>query len=351
MTFSVALLLMTLPLAAQVTRVDLVVTDAQGNRVRGLDAADFVITVNNERRAIESFEEFSGDAKATPAVTDTAYVSLVPVATPTPPRRIVLMHGVGASEEAAKAFAEKNRRPGDEITFIDDTSPSRIATAIVELARHPGKKAVVVFGHASTNAAGFARRRGVALYDQSTLVSAAEDLTSYYSLTFRSSPTPVQIRSTRQNYTVRPVSVIAPLPLEDTVSDAVIAQHAGIAQPNDLGIRVTAEPLAAPEGEGRKIKLHVLIPIDNLTLTRERGELKGGFDVYLSTGNDDGEFSPITKRTHTIDWPAGAREQAGQTTIDFTLDVVMAAGRRRISVGVVDQGSKKSGYQLLELPR
>ena len=346
------LLAVALPLAAQqITRVDLVVLDEQGNRVRGLDAADFVVTNNETRRALESFEEYSADAKPAPAVTDTAFVSLVPVATPTPPRRIVLMHGDPNGEAAAKAFAEKHKRAGDIITLVPEISSSRIAATIVELARHPEKKGVIVFGPATANAQGFAKRRGVALYDQSTLVNAAEELSSYYSLTFKSTVTPVQIRTTRPNFTVRPVSVTAPLPLEDVVGDAVIGQHAGITPPNDLGIRVTAEPAPAVEGEGRKVKLHVLIPIDNLGLTRDKGEIKGGFDVYLSMGDDAGGFSPLIKRTHTINWPAGAREQAASTTIDFAVDVVMAPGRRRISVGVLDQGSKKTGYQLVELPK
>ncbi len=351
--FAVALVAV-LPLAAQVTetpavmRVDVVVTDAQGNRIRGLDIADFEITENGERRAIESFEEFSADAKPAPAVTDTRFVALVAPASPAPPRRLMLLYSDPSGEAAAKLFVASHRRPDDIVTMTADTSAPAIAAAIIELARYPEKRALIVFGQASEKAASFARRRGVTLYDAATLANAADDLASYYSVAVRSTHTaPLSIRTTRQ-YNVRATAIHAPLTIEDSVSDAVIAQHAAASTANDLGITLRTEPDPAA-GATRKVKLHVIIPIRNLQLAREGDKVTGGFDVFVSLGGAKGGFSPVTKRTHAISWPPEAQTQAGERTLDYVIDVVMDAGRSHISVGVVDQRSKKTGFQRIEV--
>lgn len=351
--FAVALVAV-LPLAAQVTetppvmRVDVVVSDAQGNRIRGLDSADFEISENGERRAIEHFEEFSVDAKPPVAATDTRYVPLVAPATPAPPRRLTLLYNDLAGEAAAKLFVASHRRPGDVVTLTADTSAPRIAASIIELARHPEKKVLLVYAQASSKAASFARRRGVALYDTATLANAADDLASYYSLSIRSGHTaPLNIRTTRE-YSVRATAIHAPLTTEDAVSDAVIAQHAAPSSTNDLGVTLRAEPDPAA-GTTRKVKLHVIIPIRNLQLAREGDKVTGGFDVFVSIGGANGGFSPVTKRTHAISWPAAAQTQAGERPIDFVVDVMMDAGRSHISVGVIDHRSKKTGFQRIEV--
>lgn len=352
-TFAVALLAV-LPLAAQVTemppvmRVDVVVTDAHGNRIRGLDVADFEVTENGEPRAIERFEEFSADARPAAAVTDTRYVPLVAPATPAPPRRLTLLYGDPSGEAAAKRFAESHQRPGDIVTVTGDASASRIAASIVDLARHTEKRALIVFGQASAQAASFARRRGVTLYDAATIANAPDDLASYYSLTVRSTHTaPLSIRTTRE-YNVRATAIYAPLTVEDAVSDAVIAQHAAASTANDLGIALRVEPDPAA-GATRKVKLHVIIPIRNLELAREGDQVTGGFDVFVSLGGANGAFSPVTRRTHAISWPAAAQAQAGERPIDYVVEVVMDAGRSHISVGVVDHRSKKTGFRRIDV--
>jgi len=349
-----------LPLAAQtsgpagVTRVDLVVTDAQGNRIRNLDLSDFTITENGVTRSITAFDSYSPDAAPAAPVTNTMYVQLFEAADPTPPRRIVLFHSDAAGEAAAKAFVEKNRRPGDQISIASVPASaelsSRIAAAVVDLSRHPEKKAVIVYGDATDRAKAFAMRRGVSLYDNSTLASAAEDLAAYYSITFRSDQAGgINIKTTRP-YVVRPTALVAPLSADEAVTDAVIAQHSDIEQPNDLGIRLTAAPApAGAPGTARQVKLHVFIPVRNLTLATEGEKVKGGFDVYVSMGNGAGVFSPLTRRTHSIDWPVAALEDSKVREIDFVIDVTMDPGREHISVGVVDQKSKKTGFERIEV--
>src|SRR5688572_22988603 len=93
----VVALAVSLPLAAQVSeppllRVEVVVTDAEGQRVRGLTAADFEIVEKGERRGIADFTEFSSAAKPV-AAADAKYVPLSAPASPPPRRRLTVVFG------------------------------------------------------------------------------------------------------------------------------------------------------------------------------------------------------------------------------------------------------------------
>lgn len=352
--FAVALAV-TLPLAAQVTeaaavtRVDVMVVDPAGGLVRGLSAADFEITDNGQRLPVEEFTEYALDAPsgAQPAVTDTRYVPLATTATPTPPRRLVFLfdaNATAADRDAAKALV----RPGDIVTMdehiLPKHFPSRVATATVQLARYPERKAIIAFGDTAPQMAAFASRRGVSFYGRDQLADAALDLAGYYSLTVRATtPRNVQVATTRP-YNLRYV-VTAP---STDIEDAVLAHHVAEPETNDLRISVSAEP-AVTVSDRRQVRLHVLIPIRNLTLLREGDEVTGGFDVYVSTAGPSGSISPPNKQTHSIRWPAVAQEKAGKRNMEFVVDVVVEPGISRISVGVLDHRSKKTGFQRIEV--
>lgn len=356
----VVVLAVMLPIAAQVaenaagvTRIDLIVTDSLGNRVRGLDIADFEVTENGERRPILGFDEYSPNARPGPPPTDTMYVPLLPPTTMTPPRRVRFLVADAVGTATAQAFIDKNKRPGDQMTIAEPVATgdlsSRIAAAVIEMAPHPEKKALVVIGEVNDKAESFAKRRGVTLYDMNTLADAPEDLSSYYSLTFRGTNTgAINIRTTR-SYTIRATAYTAPLASEDAISDAVLAQHVSPAEANDLDIRLATDT-AVRNGSRRNVKLHVFIPVRNLKLLQENNKLTGGFDVYISLGDGQGNFSPVVKQTHAIDWPAEAAAQSATKNIDYAVDVVLGSARSRISVGVVDHRSKKNGYARIEVP-
>lgn len=351
--FAVALAV-TLPLAAQVTetaavtRVDVVVIDATGGRVRGLSAADFEITENGQRLPVAEFAEYSLDAPAgpAPASTDTRYVPLTASAVPTPPRRVVVLfdaNATAADREAAQALV----RRGDIVTMDGPIPPghfaSRVATATAQLARHPERKAIIAFGETTPQMATFASRRGVAFYDRNQLADAALDLGGYYSLSVRAAnPRAIQVATTRP-YNLRAV-VSAP---GTEIEDAVLAHHVAEPETNDLRISVSAEPTVTV-ADRRQVRLHILIPIRNLTLRREGDEVTGGFDVYVSAGSG-GTIAPVNKQTHAIKWPAAALEKAGNRNMEFVVDVVVGPGLSRISVGVIDHRSKKTGFQRIEV--
>ena len=82
-------------------------------------------------------------------------------------------------------------------------------------------------------------------------------------------------------------------------------------------------------------------------LKKEGDEWTGGFDVLTSIGDGKGRFTRVNRQSHTVRWPANA---AGpDRVINYQFDVVLEPGSTRISVGVVDQGSKKTGFQRVEV--
>ena len=329
-------------LAAQTpTRIDAVVTDAAGMRIRGLTAVDFKIIEDGEERVVDEAIEYSGAATSAKPVDDPRYVALVTPATPAPPWRAVIL----ADESTPVTDFMVWRRAKDLVSVDTNASAdltSRIAAAALRLARHPEKKGIVVFGEVEDAARNFAARRGVVVIKP----EAAEDLTSYYALTFKSTGgKTLQVRTTRP-FNVRSTFASSTPLARDEFGDAVLAHHFVPPTSNDLGIAAGVSTIQAVDTK-RQVKLQVLVPARNLTLKKEGDEWTGGFDVLTSIGDGKGRFTRVNRQSHTVRWPANA---AGpDRVINYQFDVVLEPGSTRISLGVVDQRSKKTGFQRVEV--
>ena len=133
---------------------------------------------------------------------------------------------------------------------------------------------------------------------------------------------------------------------DDMMRLAVQAHHVAPPETNDLRISVAVgEP--ATEGDKRRVPLRILIPVALLRLEPEGNEVRGGFVVYVSTGTGSGSISNINRQSHDIRWPVGALEQARTKNMTFAVDVVLGPGTRQISVGVLDQRSEQTGFELV----
>ncbi|HVR40809.1 MAG TPA: VWA domain-containing protein [Thermoanaerobaculia bacterium] len=179
----------------------------------------------------------------------------------------------------------------------------------------------------------------------------ARDLASYYSLGFRSSaakePGNIVVKS-KQGYRVRLILSDAVSSPEEIVTDAVLAHHIAKPDANDMHIALLADPPVA-DGERKKVTLKVMIPVKSLKLVREGGEVTGGFNVYISTGDANGAASDVNKQTHAIRWPADALPHLIEKSVTFAVDVVLEPGRNQISVGVMDQQSAQTGYERVSI--
>ena len=180
------------------------------------------------------------------------------------------------------------------------------------------------------------------------LDQVAADLGSYYSIGFRGSGRPsrasIRVKPKRAGHQVRVALAGTPLSPTDAVTDAVTAHHVLEPATNDLEIALDAgAPVQA--GEKQKVTLRVIIPIRNLALVKQGDEVTGGFDVYLSISDGKSYFSPVNKQSHAIKWPAATAIEDDERTMTYSIDVTMEPGASQISVGVVDQRSKKTGYE------
>jgi VWFA-related protein len=153
-----------------------------------------------------------------------------------------------------------------------------------------------------------------------------------------------EVRVTKPGMRTRFGYTGGPETAEATLQDTVLANQAvGAVWTNDLQIAL-AKDQPTPDAEGRRVKLHVLIPVKSLKLIQEGTEMTGGFAVYVSTGDDRGNASPINRQSHVVRWPTEKVPDLMDKTIGFNVEVVMKPGRNQISVGVLDQRSQQTGF-------
>lgn len=179
------------------------------------------------------------------------------------------------------------------------------------------------------------------------LSDIAKDLDSYYSIGYRTDAKPgdvpkVEVKS-KSGYRVRATFAGVPPTRESEMEDRVVANHVEPVSTNDLGIALAMAPQTG--GEKRHVKLRIMIPVKNLKLDRDGGFVTGGFDVYVATGDQAGNSSPVNRQTHSIKWPADVLPSLMEKSITYNVDVELEPGRKQISVGVVDQRSERAGFE------
>lgn len=185
------------------------------------------------------------------------------------------------------------------------------------------------------------------------LGQVAADLGGYYSIAFRASAAPrdagaIRVR-TKARHTVRAsLATAAPVELADSVTEAVTAHHVVAPASNELEIALETGEIQTA-GDKQKVKLNVIIPIRNLSLARQGSEVTGGFDVYLSVSDGRAYFSPVIKQAHAIKWPADSVAEDDERTMTYSIEVTLQPGTSQISVGVVDHGSQKTGFERIAM--
>jgi hypothetical protein len=194
---------------------------------------------------------------------------------------------------------------------------------------------------------------GVALLGGSadnSMAEIAKDLDSYYSVAYRTGSdapgTPQIDVKSKSGYRVRATLAALPPTRDNEMLDKVAANNIE-KQPNDLGISLAADPAVATEDGRRTVAVRIMVPVKKLKLVKEGEFVTGGFNVYVSTGDDKGNTSEVSKQAHQIKWPAEALPSLIEKTITYKLNVVMEPGRSQISIGVMDQRSEQRGFERL----
>jgi VWFA-related protein len=181
------------------------------------------------------------------------------------------------------------------------------------------------------------------------LVPIAYDLDTHYLLTYTQSLNDkgmlpkTEVKTGKAGARLRFTYTGGPQTKDSEVKDVVVANHTAAQLSNDLHIELKRdEPVA--DGENRRVKLHVLIPMKSLKLITKGDQVAGGFAVYISTGDAKGRASAVNRQTHDIRVPADKLQQLTGKMIDFNVDVVLSGGKNQISIGVMDQQSQQTGF-------
>lgn len=213
---------------------------------------------------------------------------------------------------------------------------------------------------------------------QTALDTIVRDLSSYYSLGYRSESkgtARIQVRvknqpnlrvRTRQTFTApetRVAEVAAPAApaapsvpaapaaagsvpemTDDVVRTRLLASVHDDDVRGDFPISVTASD-PQPQGNGRaQTDLTITFP-STMTLVEEEGSLKGRVAVYLVTSNAEGRTSKVSTDIKELKFPLGTRTQVeAQKTFTFTVPLMIGKGPVRVSVAVADQLAGTSGF-------
>jgi len=180
-----------------------------------------------------------------------------------------------------------------------------------------------------------------------------EDVTSYYSLGYRSEGGGNGVRKIEVRVKNRPELVVrtrremlqrTPEREMDEMVAANLLVPRGV---NELGITATA---GTPENRIQNVRVPVIvkIPLSNLTFIPDGDKYRGAFSVHYAAADSAG-FSTGLYRDQTLEIPAADIDAARARFFTYTTYLAVAPGTLKVAVGVYDKYSRLAGFQQLEI--
>lgn len=190
---------------------------------------------------------------------------------------------------------------------------------------------------------------------EKALTTIARDLSSYYSLGYRSDNEAegdrrVVVKVKNPAYRVRSRTSYVARKGDEEMNDRVIANIYHSSVKSDFPVTITAGPPQKLEsGNDYKVQLTVTMPSD-LTFIPQDGALRGEFAVFFATANPDGGMSQVSKMTQPMKFPGNAAK-AIKDLKQFTYSawLVVRPGEQVVSVGVTDTLAGTSGFARMNL--
>lgn len=183
----------------------------------------------------------------------------------------------------------------------------------------------------------------------------ADDLETYYSLGYRAPGTThgiarkLEVRTKNRAYKVRNRSQFVEKSETEAVKDRVIA-NLYQSFPGSIPFELeTGQPRST--GRNRwELPVTVRIPISALTALPTGNGAAGEFSVYAATGSVLGVTSDVQRRSQPFTIPAADADKAKAS--HFTYEVVLQIDEKanRVSVGVVDETGRDSGFKQIAIP-
>jgi VWFA-related protein len=183
----------------------------------------------------------------------------------------------------------------------------------------------------------------------------SEDLRAYYSLGYRArgdrdKPKKLEVRiRNRPELRVRTRTDVLEKSSSREMEDLVVASLLYPREVNELGVRTTAGKLMKDRNLFT-VPLDTHIPMDKLTfLPSGEGKYRASFAVTFAAAGERLDFSAGQERTQGVEITEEQYKALAGKTFHYTTRMVVAPGRVKIAVGVLDLTSKLSGFHTIEV--
>jgi VWFA-related protein len=183
----------------------------------------------------------------------------------------------------------------------------------------------------------------------SVFQTLATDLNSYYSIGFKPSSRVnstsrqivVKMKNPEYRFRARETYVAKAPSSEDEMGSRVIANLYNADPRSTWPIDLRA---GVPEKEGNQYRVPFELSFTPaITLLPQESDLVGSFTVYIVVGSD-GRTSKLIKSPHPVKVPIDAEDDFRTKPMTYKAVIMMTPGENTLSVGILDQNSKNSGF-------
>ncbi|HEX3068767.1 MAG TPA: VWA domain-containing protein [Thermoanaerobaculia bacterium] len=188
---------------------------------------------------------------------------------------------------------------------------------------------------------------------QRALQAIDRETSSYYSLGYHPAgewrgPRAIAVRMKNKEYAARTRRTVSPRDAGETMRDRVIANVFRTPEETKWKIAVRA---GKPQRAGRGT---FTVPIEvrmapTITLLSQGNDVAGGFEVFISVGNESGALSDMFRHVQGVRMPKVDEAAFRATPIVFTASLTVRGGENLLSVGVMDQVTNTAGFARAEI--
>lgn len=192
---------------------------------------------------------------------------------------------------------------------------------------------------------------------QTAIRRVGQEASAFYSIGYRAGREDrdrerrIEVRVRNPEFIVRSRRSLVEKSADSDTRDQVLTNLYFPARANDLGIGIrTGKPKR--EKDKIRIAIDVLIPLESLTFQPGEESYIADLAIFIASSGSEGTVSSVRRLSHRVAIP---REKIGKVpgqhyTYSIDLDLATRSRENRVSVAVLDNLSKASGYATIPLP-
>jgi VWFA-related protein len=180
-----------------------------------------------------------------------------------------------------------------------------------------------------------------------------DDLGSYYSLAYRMPSNrhgqshAVTVTTTNRNYRVRSRRQFIEKSDDASMRDRVVANLLRPSPRSAIAVSVSAGTPVRTKKNAYSVPVVIKVPKASLTMVPGDGTNHGAFTVYVAAGRVLGYAGVVG----TVNLPFTAKSETLSGVYEYRFDLVTDFATDKLSVGVIDDNSRESGFTRIDLPR